>query len=149
MLYFEDFVVGQVTEPTATYTINKEELIEIGQRWDPQPFHIDEDAAKDTMFGGLVASSVHLFAIITWFSHQLEEPVAAVSALGFNDLKWHHPVFSGDVLSYKTVCIKARPSNSRPECGIINTANELYNQDGTLLFSMQVSILMSRRNQPD
>ncbi len=146
MLYFEDFNVGDVRKSVESYSLTKEEIMEVGNRWDPQSFHTDEEAAKDSMFGGLVASSVHLFAVMTWFSHHLgEDPVAAVTALGFNDLQWHHPVYAGDDLSLITECIVARPSNSRPDCGVLQSANELINQDGKKVFSMKVSLLIKKR----
>ena len=105
----------------------------MGERWDPQPFHVDPVAAADSVFG-LVASSVHLFAIATCLG-QRAEPHAAISTLGFRNVGNHSPVRPGDVLSKSTTVIAARLSKSRPGVGILTNLVELTNQQDELVFS--------------
>ena len=145
MRYFEDFVAGESETADAVYHVTAEEIIEVGKRWDPQPFHIDPEAAKESVFGGLVASSAHLFVIHCWFGQHYREPSAAISGLGFNDIKLHAPARPGDVISQKATWVSTRTSESRPDCGILKAVSELYNQEGELVFSVGTTILMQRR----
>ena len=145
MYYLEDFKVGTSYEPTGQYIITEDEIMEIGQRWDPQPFHIDREAASNSVFGGLIACSIHLFAIVCWFSHQLDESVAAVAGLGWDKVRMHTPVKAGDEISCKVKIIETRLSNSRPDCGVITVQNDLFNQRNELVYSAQNSFLILRR----
>lgn len=146
MRYFEDFVVGSCRFFTGSYEVTEQEIIEVGNRWDPQPFHIDAAAAQQSIFGGLVASSVHLFAMAVSLGNHVdaEHKCAAVSALGFNNMKLHAPARPGDQLRLKEIVGNCRPSNSRPDCGIVEVRNELYNQHETLIFSFESAALMQR-----
>ncbi len=146
MLYYEDSVVGKEIIPSAHYEITKQEIVEQGLRWDPQPFHIDENAAEDSVFGSLVASSAHLFSIVVWFGSQFSEKWAAVSALGFDQIRLHAPVRPGDVLSYRATCIEKRPSKSRPDCGIVEYRGEMLNQKNEVVFSIVSAALHSMRD---
>ncbi len=146
MKYYEDSVVGSEIIPLASYEVTKEEIIEQGKRWDPQPFHIDEQAADNSIFGGLVASSAHLFSITVWFGSKFPEKWAAVSALGFDQVKLHAPVRPGDVLTYRAVCAGKRPSKSRPDCGIVEYRGEVLNQKEEVVFSLVSAALHSMRN---
>lgn len=145
MYYLEDFKVGTSYEPTGQYIITEDEIMEIGQRWDPQPFHIDREAASNSVFGGLIACSIHLFAIVCWFSHQLDESVAAVAGLGWDKVRMHTPVKAGDEIYCKVKILETRLSNSRPDCGVITVQNDLFNQRNELVYSAQNSFLILRR----
>ena len=145
MRYFEDYIEGESETAEAVYNVTAEEIVEVGKRWDPQPFHIDPKAARDSVFGGLVASSAHLFVIHCWFGQHYKEPSAAVSALGFNDIKLHAPVRPGDQLSQKATWLSVRLSESRPDCGILEAMSELYNQKGELVFSVGTALIVLRR----
>ena len=148
MKYFEDFVVGETYTTNATYAVTEAEIIEFGRRWDPQPFHTDPEAARDSIFGGLVASSAHLFAIYVWFSKHFDtEPVAAVSALGFNDVKLHAPVRPGDQLIAKSLTTATRRSRSKLDCGIIEASAQIFNQSAELAFTASNAFLV-RCRQP-
>jgi acyl dehydratase len=146
MKYYEDSDVDAEIFSFAKYEVTKEEVIEQGKRWDPQPFHIDEQAAESSIFGGLVASSAHLFSIAVWFGSKFPEEWAAVSALGFDQLKLHIPVRPGDVLSYRAKCVGKRPSKSRPDCGIVEYRGEILNQKGEVVFSFISAALHSMRD---
>jgi acyl dehydratase len=144
--YYEDFVVGEETVGQETYLVTEAEVREVGERWDPQPFHVDPVAAERSPFGGLVASSVHLFAIRVALSNRgFGEPVAAVSALGFDNLRLHAPARPGDELRNRGRVLDRRVSNSRPELGIVRGRNELVNQRDELVFSDESAFLIRRR----
>jgi acyl dehydratase len=144
MRYFEDFVVGEVDEFDGTYLVTEEEIREVGERWDPQPFHTDPVAAADSVFGGLVASSVHLFAMAVCLGVNAR-PSAAVSSLGFSAIDNHAPVRPGDVLSARAVTVDSRLSRSRPGHGIVNTRVEVLNQDQVLVFAFENAALLRCR----
>jgi acyl dehydratase len=145
MYYLEDFKVGISYEPKGRYRITEDEIMEIGARWDPQPFHIDREAASNSVFGGLIACSTHLFAVVCWFSHQLDESVAAVAGLGWDKIRMHTPVKAGDEISCKVKVLEARLSNSRPDGGVVTVQNDLFNQRNELVYSAQNSFLILRR----
>ena len=147
MKYFEDFIPGEgFTYGATTYAVTEAEIREVGERWDPQPFHVDPLAAARSAFGGLVASSVHLFAIrVALGSGPAEEPVAAVSALGFDKLRLHAPVRPGDELRGRATTLDRRVSSSRPGLGIVRSRSELVNQRGEVVFSDESAFLIERR----
>lgn len=143
--YFEDYRVGDVIDVDAVYPITEDEIVEVGRRWDPQPFHTDADAARESFFGGLVASSVHLFAASVWLGYQMDVRTAAVSALGFKELRWHAPARPGDGLKARSTTLSARISKSRPDCGVVENGTEIFNQRGELVFSFTGAALIRRR----
>ena len=146
MLYFEDFPVGKVDRRPATHLVTEEEIREVAERWDPQPFHVDPVAAEASVFRGLVASTVHLFAIVTILGHRSRaEPVAAVSSLGIRQMDNHAPARPGDVLTSTVTTIEARRSKSRPGLGVITNLAELTNQSDELVFSFEISYLIECR----
>ncbi len=145
MKYLEDYVPGDVVEVDATYPVTEAEILEVGRRWDPQPFHPDREAAAESFFGGLVASSVHLFAASVWLGYQMETRTAAVTALGFNELSWHAPARPGDRLSLRAETLSARESKSRPDCGVVMNKSQIFNQDGELVFSYTGAVLIRKR----
>lgn len=141
MRYFEDFNAGDSKTFKDTYLFTEEEIIEVGQRWDPQPFHVDKEAAKQSMFGGLVAASTHVFAAYCRIGIK-ELPTAAVSALGFNNLKMLMPVRSGDVLRKTETVLEARLSSSRAGCGILSMRADLHNQRDELVFTAETAFII-------
>ena len=149
MRYYEDFPVGQVDVFDGTYLVTEEEIMEVGRRWDPQPFHTDPVAAAESAFGGLVASSVHLFAIAAAIGQRPDdEPVAAVSALGFRNVLNHGPARPGDVLSLSSTVLTARLSNSRPGVGVLTLRVDVVNQRDEPVFSYEVAALYECRPEP-
>jgi acyl dehydratase len=146
MRYYEDIELDAEQTAPGTYEVTEEEVIEMGSRWDPQPFHTDRDAAKASIFGGLVASSVHLFGIAVALGHSRVEPVAAVTALGFKELQWHAPARPGDVLHLRSRVTSMRLSGSRPDCGIVESRSEVLNQNEELVFAYSSAALIRRRS---
>ncbi len=150
MKYFEDYVVGEEYAFSGSYTVTEAEIREVGERWDPQPFHIDPVAAEASLFGGLVASSVHLFAISVCIqTGPEEEPSAAVSALGFDKLRLHAPARPGDELRSRGKVLECRVSGSHPELGIVRSSGDLVNQRGEVVFSDEAAFLIRRRPEPE
>ena len=133
--------------------VSKEELISFAKQWDPQPFHVDPVAAAASVFGGLVASTVHLFAIATYLGHQVvaareTEKVAVVSSLGFRSMDNHAPARPGDVLVERRTVKEARLSKSRPGLGIVTNVVELINQRDEVVFSFENAALYECRPEP-
>ena len=145
MWYLEDYWVDKIIPSVEPYRVTEEEIIEVGRRWDPRPYHTDPAAAAGSLFGGVVACSAHLFCIVSWLAHHVEDATAAVTGLGWNNIKMHAPVRPGDEISLKARCIEARPSKTRPDCGVVTCRDELLNQRGELVFQADISFLMERR----
>jgi len=144
--YFEDYKVGDQYK-TISHTVDKEEIIEFASKWDPQPWHTDEAAAKASIFGGLTACSAHIFSIFCITSQQWEIGVEqqALASLGFDEMRMHRPVFAGDTLHCVNTIEMARASKSKEDRGVVATRGELVNQDGEVVFSILASFLMKRR----
>jgi acyl dehydratase len=142
--YYEDYVLGKTLNIPVTYTVTEEEIISMASKWDPQPFHIDREAAKESIFGGLVASSAHIIPIFIWLGQQEGIRTAAVSALGFEDMRPLAPIRPGDVLSYQYECTEKRLSRSRPGIGIVKCTGRMSNQHGELVFVGTVASLVKQ-----
>ena len=146
MLFFDDIDTEYVSE-VGTYTLTAEEIVEFAQRWDPQPFHIDEAIAAKSVFGGLVASSLHLFAICTRLFFDHEDRIQIMAMLGKDAIRIPNPARPGDRLTYTTRCIEARRSESRDDRGIVVLADELRNQSGDVVLSQNVTLMVARNKQ--
>ena len=148
MKYFEHFTLGLEEEAPGRHIVTEEEIIEFGTRWDSQPFHVDPEAAKDSVFGGLVACSVHLFAMAIGLWNRAtvneEERTAAVSALGFNNMQLKTPARPGDELKSKSTVIERRSSTSKPNLGIVTFRNEVTNQNGELVIVYESAALIQK-----
>ena len=151
MHYFEDLPIGLEVVFEDEYRVTEEEIIEVGQRWDPRPMHTDPVEAKQSIFSGLVASSAHIFSIYVRIGNteiDRDKQSAAVTALGFNNLQWHAPVRPGDVLRSAYTVIAARKSNSRPALGVVTTTCRMFNQSDETVFTLECSYLIERRITP-
>ncbi len=144
MKYFECFLKGSILLSPKSYVVTEEEIIEVASRWDPQVFHTDPEKAKKTMFGGLVASTAHMFAIYSWLGNTQrdEEEIATVSSLGYKNMQWHSSVRPDDHIHMKTIITNTRISKSRPDTGIVEMKHELYNQKDELVFSISDAFLV-------
>jgi acyl dehydratase len=142
--YFEDLESGQ-RWLVGTYRLTREEVIEFASRWDPQPFHIDDDAAARSLYGGLTASSLHLFAICTRLFFDCEPRIAVLAMLGKDEVRFPAPARPGDELQYWTCCMERRTSRSRFDRGIITLADELRSAAGETVMTQRVTLLVARR----
>ena len=146
LIYFEDVRVGD-TERFGRYEVTREEIIEYARQFDPQPMHVDEEAAKASMFGGLIASGWHTGAMLIRMLNDHSIPRAATTgALGFDDLKWVKPVRPGDILSVQTRVLEKTESRRRPEIGVVKVESRVLDQAGELKMSL-VSIVLYRRRR--
>jgi len=143
--WFEDYLEGSVHE-LGSVEVDKNEVIEFARRYDPQVFHTDEEAAKRTLFGGLIASGWHTAALMMrLLADNFISKVASLGAPAVDELRWHLPVRPGDVLSVRVLVLDTRRSRSKPDRGVMRTRVEVTNQRGELAMSLTaVNILLCR-----
>jgi acyl dehydratase len=148
--YLEDCLVGQVEE-FGRYLVSRDEVLRFAKDYDPQPFHLDDDAAAATYFGRLAASGWHTCAMTMrmMVDHWQAEGVQSLGSPGVEDLKWLVPVYPGDVLSVRQETLDVRASRSRPEMGIVRARWSTVNQNRVDVMSYSGAILVRRRPQPD
>lgn len=145
LLLFEDFSVGQVFE-LASHRVSSEEIIAFGRTWDPQPFHVDEVAAEDSPFGGLIASGWHTVSIFMRMSVDgFLSKTASMGSPGVDEVRWWHPVRPGDTLTGRLTIVEARPSATKPHRGTLHTLSELFNQDDRRVMSLTGRSMVARR----
>lgn len=145
VVYFEDMTPDFVAHAEG-YVITEEEIIEFGQRFDPQPFHIDREAAKNSMFGRLVAPGALVICARSWLSNQLDKIPAYSAGLGVENMNLILPVLAGDVLRMEVRCRSSRLSNSRPDHGICYMYNALYNQRDEMVMELTPKLLVRTRD---
>jgi acyl dehydratase len=132
--YYEDISVGDTNE-FGSYTVEKEDIVSFAEQYDPQPFHIDEDAAEQSMFGGLIASGWHTAAMtMRMVVDNTLQDSNAEGAIGVDELRWKQPVQSGDTLSVRTEVLEKEPWND--DLGLVHSGTTVYNQDDTEVMSM-------------
>lgn len=147
MLYFDDIDVGYTSE-VGCYELAEEEIIEVASRWDPQSFHIDKAAAEKSIFGGLTASSIHLFAILTRLFFDHKDRIQTLAMLGKEAIRIPNPARAGDTLTYTTECVSKVPSSSKPDRGVITLRDSLTNQRDEVVLTQEVALLVARRTDP-
>lgn len=144
MKYFEDVKVGDVMR-FGRYEVTKDEIIEYARQFDPQPFHLDEEAARQSMFGGLIASGWHTGAMfIRMVAEHMTPYVATSGARGFDDLRWLKPVRPGDVLSVESV-VREKVEPHRPDRGTVKIESRVMNQHGDVVMSLVSLVIFLRR----
>jgi len=146
MLYWEDLQVGTATT-FGTYDVTREEVLEFAGKYDPQPFHLSDEAAAKTHFGRIAASGWHTAAmtmrvIVDSLSKQ---PQAGLGSPGVDELRWLRPVYPGDTLTMRGVIIDKTPSRSKPEIGTIRTQTIVTNQDAVDVMRFTSIVMMQRR----
>lgn len=147
MEYFEDLQVGKI-ERFGRYEVKREEVLDFARKYDPQPFHLDDEAAAKTHFGRLSASGWHTcsMAMSMLVEHWTKHPHAGLGSPGVDQIRWHKPVYPGDVLTCETELLDKRRSQSRREMGIIKSATRVYNQDGVMVMSKVSNGLVAVRD---
>ncbi|MEW6473649.1 MAG: MaoC family dehydratase [Actinomycetota bacterium] len=146
MRYFEDFTQGQVIELGPIPALSEEEMITFARQWDPQPFHIDPVAARDTMYGGLIASGWHT-ALLTMrvMVDELLNKTDAQGSPGVENIRFLKPVRAGDRLRARYTVLVAEPSAKRPTRGKILGRTEVLDEAGDVVYSMDGWTLIGRR----
>ena len=143
--YFEDYVVGQKFG-SGTVTVTAERIKSFAREFDPQPFHTDEEAAKKTFFGGLVASGWHTASMsMRLFVESDITPEGGSIGAGGSDLSWPRPTRPGDVLRVESEVMDLRPSKSRPDIGIMKVKLTTYNQANEVAQIAHPTMIVPRR----
>lgn len=145
--YFEDYIPGSMYE-FGTISVTQEQIIAFAKDFDPQDFHADPEAAKQTVFGGLIASGFHTAGLMMrlYADHYLSR-VASLSSPGVDELRWKQPVRPGDELSIRVTVVEARRSNSKPDRGIVRSFIEVLNQNQEVVMSVSALNLLLCRNR--
>jgi len=143
--YFEDYIEGDVHD-CGSIAIEADEMVAFAKRFDPQNFHTDPDAAKRTPFGGLIASGWHTAALTMrlYVAHYLTH-VASLASPGLDELRWLAPVRPGDRLSVRVTVLKAVPSKSKPDRGVVTSLTEVFNQADVPVMTMRAVNFIGRR----
>jgi acyl dehydratase len=146
-LYFEDFTPGREFR-TDGITITEAQILDFALAFDPQPFHLDVEAAKETIFGGLIASGFHTIALtFRLFAQTRALAACSLGSPGADELRWLRPVRPGDTLRATVQVLEQRPSSSKPDRGIVRLHWTTINQRGEPVLTM-VSMQLVKRRPP-
>ena len=148
MRYYEDLNVDEVNE-SAPLVVDKEQMLAFARDYDPQYFHADEQAAKSSIFGEVVASGIYTMALWRRLDHQLAGNIAWICGVAWNDVRFACAVRPGDTLRARARCLDKRPSRSDPRRGVVRYLYELFNQRDELVFSCISTNLVHRRTPTD
>ncbi|MCJ8190207.1 MaoC family dehydratase [Sphingomicrobium aestuariivivum] len=150
MLFWEDLEVGERYD-LGTTEVTREEVIDFATRYDPQPFHLSDEAAALTHFGRISASGWHTCAMVmrVIVDSFTERQLASVGSPGVDNLRWLKPVFPGDTLSVTSETLETTPSRSKSGLGSARSRIEATNQDGVKVLSMDTILLVLRRPSAD
>ncbi len=145
MAWFDDIALD-VTLETAACTVTETEVIDFATQFDPQPFHVDPAAAKDSFFKGMIASGWHTCAIaMRLMVDKYVNNSASLGSPGLDNIRWLAPVRAGDTISYQRVTIAARVSESKPDIGLVQSRWEARNQRGEKVMTMEGWGMFRRR----
>ena len=143
--YLEDFAVGQVFK-TGRKRVEKDEIFAFAREFDPQPYHLDEKAAQQSVFRGLAASGWHTAAMTMRLMVDGEfKPAGGILGVGFDELSWPRAVRPGDELYVRSEVLEVRPSKSRPDRGMIRVRNTTLNQNDEVVQVFTGNLLVPRR----
>lgn len=144
--YFEDVAEGDVRE-FGSFTLTEAEIIEFGEKYDPQPFHVDPEAAEDSLYGGLIASGWHTaVSCMRLLVDGFFADAASMGATGMDSLQWHKPVRHGDTIYVSNEIVETRPSESRDDRGYIKNRTVGENEEGDAVISWTATNILARRD---
>jgi len=145
--YFEDFEPGHMTELKGP-TVSKEDIVEFASRYDPQPFHVDEEKAKQSMYHGIIASGWHTVSLcMRMICDAYLLDAASMGSSGVDQVRWLIPVRPGDTLSMRMTVLETKSSRTRPEMGIVRHRWDVFNQNQELVMEM-TGVGLYRRRTP-
>jgi acyl dehydratase len=146
MIYFEDLEIGAQTY-FGSYEVTREEVLDFARKYDPQPFHLSDEAAARTHFGRLAASGWHTCAMTMAVIARkvVEQEQAGLGSPGVDELRWLKPVFPGDTLHVRSTIVDKTPSRSKPEIGSFRSETVVTNQDDVPVLKFTSIVLMRRR----
>jgi len=147
MLYYEDIEVG-AKQAFGRYEVTRKEVMDFASKYDPQPFHLDDDAAAETHFGRLSASGWHTCAMTMAMlvENMKNHAQAGLGSPGVDNLRWKKPVYPGDVLRVESEIVEKRRSESRPEMGLFKSHTKTLNQNGEVVLEMVSNGLIRTRD---
>jgi len=145
-VFFEDFVVGD-TDSFGSCTVTREDVIDFASKYDPQPFHLNDEAAKLSPMGALCASGWHTCGMTMrmMVDNLMAKGVAGLGSPGVDELRWKKPVFPGDILRVESEVLDKRPSESRGNMGLVKTRHMVKNQDDVVVMTMVSNVMILRR----
>ena len=144
--HYEDLAVGEVVDLGAT-TVSREMIITFAREFDPFPFHLDEDAAKASLLGGLASSGWQTAALtLRMLGDSFLNTIASMGGLGFSDLKWKKPVMVGDTIGGTATIASLRRSRHHPERGIVTIDLDIRNQRSEPVMTMRLANLIELRD---
>jgi len=146
MIYFEDLEVGAETY-FGSYEVTRDEVLEFARKYDPQPFHLSDEAAAKTYFGRLAASGWHTCAMTmaVLVRHLSKDRQAGLGSPGVDELRWLKPVYPGDTLHVRGKILEKTPSRSKPDIGSFRTQTTVSNQDDEPVMRFTSIVLIQRR----
>jgi acyl dehydratase len=146
MKYFEDLAEG-VETVFGHYDVTREEVLDFARKYDPQPFHLSDEAAARTHFGRIAASGWHTCAMTMAMiaRHFVGDAQATLGSPGVDELRWLKPVYPGDRLTVTGTIIEKIPSRSKPHIGVIRTGTQVTNQDGVPVMRFNSIVMYERR----
>ena len=143
--YWDDYEIGQTFDLGST-SFTADEIVDFARQYDPQSFHVDTAAARQSMFGGLIASGWHVTAkLMRLFVDNYVDQRTALGSPGVDEVRWLKPVRPGDTLTAWVECASKVPSRSRPEMGIIHEQWQATNQKGELVMTLKGTNMVRRR----
>lgn len=145
-IFFEDIELGN-PERFGAYEVTRDEVVDFARKYDPQPFHVDEEMAKQSVFGGLCASGWHTCAMTMRIlvDHMMDQGFAGMGSPGVDGIKWKKPVFPGDTLSVSGEVLEKRESESRPNLGLIKSRYQVFNQKDELVMEVVTNAMVLKR----
>jgi acyl dehydratase len=142
--YFEDLEVGEQLESTPR-VVDKDEMLAFARRYDPQYFHADEDAARGSVFGEVVASGIYTMAIWRQLDHEIARDIAWICGVAWDDVRFPRALRPGDRVRARSRCLSKRASSSDPRRGIVEYQYELLTDAGEVVFTCRSTNLVERR----
>lgn len=143
--YFEDFFPGQEIE-LGSRTVTEQEIVEFATDFDPQPFHVDRDAAKESIFGGVIASGWHTCSMIMRIVvDSVLGNSTSMGSPGLEKVRWILPVRPNDTLSVRYITTQVKASSSKPDRGVVWSTWEARNQNGELVCTVEGMGMYGRR----
>ena len=142
--YYENYEVGQKFV-SDIYVVDKTVLVEFSKIWDPQPYHVDEEASRATIYGGLTAPSALIMAVASKLGNTIEPKIAALGALGMTDVEFPNPMRPDDHITLKSTVTQKRSSKTKPDRGIVHFSVRLVNQLDEAVCTYRTKIMVSKR----
>jgi len=144
-IHLDDLAPGQIHH-LGRRRLERDEIVEFARAWDPQAFHLDEEAAAASIYGGLIASGWHTVCVfMRLFADGLLNRAAAMGSPGVDELRWLRPVRPGDTLEARLEILEVRPSRSKPDRGIVRARSVVVNQEGEEVLSFVATLMFKRR----